>query len=78
MRQRMYIGPTIPGIVKANTIYVGELPDKLDKLIEELPIVNNLVVPIDALTKAKKALSELGSVENVAYKQVMTYRKKER
>lgn len=75
MTQSMYIGPTIPGIVRSNTIYMGELPNRLKELIGELPVINNLIVPIEALPEAKKALAEKGSVENVAYKRILDYRK---
>lgn len=75
MTQSMYIGPTIPGIVRSNTIYMGELPNRLKELIGELPVINSLIVSIEALTEAKKALAEQGSVENVAYERVLNYRK---
>nr|DAG59550.1 MAG TPA: hypothetical protein [Caudoviricetes sp.] len=75
MTQSMYIGPTIPGIVRSNTIYMGELPNRLKELIGELPVINSLIVSIEALPEAKKALAEQGSVENVAYERVLNYRK---
>lgn len=74
----MYIGPTIPGIVKNSTIFIGELPDRLNKLTEELPCIKNLIVPIDKLTKAKQALFEQGSVENVSYNNILNYGKGEK
>lgn len=78
MNQCMYIGPAVPGVVKNSTIFIGELPARLNKLVEELPCVRNLIVPIDKLTRAKQALSEHGSVENVSYGQVLNYKKGER
>ncbi len=78
MKQSMYIGPTIPGIVKNSTIFIGELPDRLNKLTEELPCIKNLIVPIDKLTKAKQALFEQGSVENVSYNNILNYGKGEK
>lgn len=78
MKQSMYIGPTIPGIVKNSTIFIGELPDRLNKLTEELPCIKNLIVPIDKLTKAKQAIFEQGSVENVSYNNILNYGKGEK
>ena len=78
MKQSMYRGPTIPGIVKNSTIFIGELPDRLNKLTEELPYIKNLIVPIDKLTKAKQALFEQGSVENVSYNNILNYGKGEK
>ena len=78
MKQCMYIGPSISGVIKTSTIFIGELPARLNKLIEELPCVRNLIVPIDRLTRAKQALSEQGSVENVSYHQVLDYKEGEK
>lgn len=78
MIQRMYIGPTVAGVVKNAAIFMGELPDKLVKLTEELPCVKNLIVPIDGLTVARQALSEQGSVEKVSYEQILNYKKGEK
>ena len=78
MSQCMYIGPAVPGVVKNSTIFIGELPARLNKLIEELPCVRNLIVPIDRLTRAKQALSEQGSVENVSYHQILDYKEGEK
>ena len=78
MKQSMYIGPTLSGIVKNSTIFIGELPDRLNKLTEELPCIKNLIVPIDKLTKAKQALFEQGSVENVSYNNILNYGKGEK
>lgn len=78
MKQCMYIGPSISGVIKTSTIFIGELPARLNKLIEELPCVRNLIVPIDRLTRAKQALSGQGSVENVSYHQILDYKKGEK
>lgn len=73
LNQCMYIGPSIPGVVKNSTIFIGELPERLTRLSQELPCINNLVVSIDEITKVKEALSEQGSVEDVSYRQIMDY-----
>jgi len=78
MKQCMYIGPSISGVIKTSTIFIVELPARLNKLIEELPCVRNLIVPIDRLTRAKQALSEQGSVENVSYHQILDYKEGEK
>ena len=70
--QRMYIGPSIPGIVKYGTVFIGDLP------AAEIGSINNLVIPIDGITAAKKALSEPGSVENVSFSRIENYLKGEK
>ncbi len=76
--QRMYIGPSIPGIVKYGTVFIGDLPEELTKKAAEVGSINNLVIPIDEITTAKKALSEPGSVENVSFGRVENYLKGEK
>lgn len=78
MSQRMYIGPSIPGIVKYGTVFIGDLPKELTEKAAEVGSINNLVIPIDRITDAKKALSEPGSVENVSYSRVESYLKGEK
>lgn len=76
--QRMYIGPSIPGIVKYGTVFIGGLPGELTKKVAEVGSIDNLVIPIDGITAAKKALSEPGSVENVSFSRVENYLKGEK
>lgn len=78
MNQRMYIGPSIPGIVKHGTVFIGDLPKELTEKAAEMGSINNLVIPIDRITDAKKALSEPGSVENVSFSRVENYLKGEK
>ncbi len=78
MIQRMYIGPSIPGIVKNGTVFIGDLPEELVKKAAEMKSINNLVIPIDRITDATKALSEPGSVENVSFSRVEDYLKGEK
>ncbi len=78
MEQRMYIGPSIPGIVKYGTVFIGDLPEELTKKAAEVGSINSLVIPIDRITAAKKALSEPGSVENVSFGRVENYLKGEK
>lgn len=78
MMQRMYIGPAIPGVVKNSTIFIGDLPERLTEIAKEIPSINNLVIPIDRITEAKRALSDPGSVEDVSYCRIVDYLKGEK
>lgn len=78
MIQRMYIGPAIPGAVKNSAIFIGDLPERLTKIAKEIPSINNLVIPIDRITEAKRALSDPGSVEDVSYCRIVDYLKGEK
>lgn len=75
MIQRMYIGPTVPGVVKRGTVFLDRLPEELVDVTKKMPGIKNLVVPIEEITKATQALKEPGSVEYVSYNKVLSYRK---
>ena len=78
MRQKMYIGPSIPGVVKNSTVFIGDLPKRLTEVSQQVPSIQNLVVPIERITEAKKALSQKGSVEDVSYERIVNYLKGEK
>lgn len=78
MMQQMYIGPAIPGVVKNSAIFIGDLPERLTEIAKEIPSINNLVIPIDRITDAKRALSDPGSVEDVSYSRIADYLKGEK
>ncbi len=73
MKQLMYMGPSIPGIVKSTTVFIGGLPKDLTMVAEKVPAVNKLLVPVDRITETTKSLSERGSVENVSYNSILKY-----
>lgn len=78
MKQQMYIGPSIPGIVKRGTVFLGELPRELTDAVTEMACIGNLVVPIDGITAAQKELSQQGSVKDVSYRQAEQYKRGEK
>ncbi len=61
MIQRMYIGPSVPGVVKRGTVFLDRLPEELVDVTKKMPGIKNLVVPIEEITKATQALKEPGS-----------------
>ncbi|MCM1307578.1 MAG: hypothetical protein NC223_03165 [Butyrivibrio sp.] len=77
MTQCMYMGPSIPGVVKRNTVFIGRLPKELTAAAEKLSDINNLVIPVEKITEATKSLSEQGSVESVSYNNILKHLKGE-
>ncbi len=73
MTQRMYIGPTIPGVMKQGAVLLGDLPKGLVEAEGKVPCIKNLVVPIEGATAAVQALKEQGSVEQVSFGRVLDY-----
>ena len=53
----MYIGPSIPNVVQASTVFKdGILPETLKKCVEEKPYMKKLLVPLAELPAAMKEL----------------------
>ncbi len=70
----IYIGPTIKNVVTANTIFNNGLPKLLKEEIKKQPLLNNLIIPVENLAKAKVELGIWGSGFDILYKKVNTYK----
>ena len=56
--QMIYVGPTIPHVVKQNTSYLNGLPDPLLQKMEQQPAIKGLVIPLDEYPEALRQLRE--------------------
>lgn len=70
MTQRMYLGPTVPGLIKENVIYKDKLPEAVEKRAKADKSFARLLIPMDKVVEARKQLAAEGSVLSVAYKDV--------
>ncbi|WP_251491326.1 hypothetical protein [Otoolea muris] len=66
-----YIGPSFYGIVEKNTVFCSGLPPRLKKLSEELPFIQELLVPVSGLARARKELQTLGSEKQILYQRAV-------
>lgn len=71
MTQKVYIGPTIPGVVNNGTIFRDKLPEHVEKKAAENKDIARLIIPVGEVLETKKRLNIEGSVENVAYKNIV-------
>ena len=62
MKQVMYFGPTIPGLIKQNTVFRDGNPERIAKRAEEDKNFSRLLVPVEKAFDARKQLSIDGSV----------------
>ena len=67
----IYIGPSIRGVVRYGSAFSGGLPDKLEKLADQKPILKKLIVPVSEMGKAVKSSREEGSVIAIAYDRIL-------
>ncbi len=60
----MYVGPTITGVVIQNTIFSNGIPDTLQAVINDMPSIGNLLVPI---SKLPDALTQINSKQGAMH-----------
>lgn len=70
MKQKMYLGPTVPGLIKENVIYKDVLPKAVEERAQEDKSFARLLVPMGKVMEAKKQLETEGSVLAVSYENV--------
>lgn len=67
---RMYIGPTLPGVVEKNRIFKDQLPEKVENLVKESKNFARLLIPIEDVIKARQDLQDKNSVIAVSYQKI--------
>ncbi|MCI9506158.1 MAG: hypothetical protein HFF62_06145 [Oscillospiraceae bacterium] len=66
----IHIGPTIPGLIQANTIYRGSREHALTdakEAIEKYPLIKTLIVPGDYLPVARLKIKTTGNALHANY-----------
>ncbi len=53
-----YCGPTLPGVARQYTVYRNGLPAPLAEAAERNPALRGLIVPLDRLPEARRAVSQ--------------------
>lgn len=69
----IYCGPNIGFKVITDTVYIGGIPESLDKEIKECKEIKNLFVPIESYVETKKKIQEEGTIESLSYKAVQEF-----
>jgi len=46
---KIYVGPTVPNIIKKNNVYNGELPLVEREFLKEHPFFNSLLIKVESL-----------------------------
>ncbi len=71
MTQKIYIGPSIPGVIEQNRILREILPEKVQERAREDKAFERLLVSPDELIAARSQLDEKGSVLAVSFLKVL-------
>lgn len=70
MKQIMYIGPDIRGVVSRNQIF-AYYPEKLiERAVAVEPLAKYLFISMDDIVKKKQELNRRGSLLNKAYQNI--------
>lgn len=69
----VYLGPEIPGVVAAGTVFTNGLTKKLEEKTKEFPAINMLLVPVKDVVKVKKELTKGASAVKICYQKVAEY-----
>ena len=72
----IYIGPTISGVITRNTILNNGPTKSLKELIGKVPVLKEMLVPVENLSEAMNSITVEGSAMNNCYKQVVKQLKK--
>ncbi len=67
---KIYVGPTLQGIVKRNTVFSNGLPVKLQNVADKTPILKGLIIPVDELPDAQKQIRQKQGAIYTYYKLV--------
>lgn len=70
MKQKIYLGPTVPGLIKQNVIFKDKLPKNIEERAKEDKSFARLLIPMDEAVNAKKELKVTGSALAVSYDEV--------
>lgn len=62
-KQIIYIGDSIGSLLKQDTVFIGGIPNNLNELLKEKPLIKNLFVDLNELVDKKKKLKVKGTLE---------------
>ena len=66
----VYCGPTVRGVARQYTTYMGGIPEPLKEFVKEHPAVRGLIVPTEKFAAVRKRLETRGTAEAIIYKRV--------
>ncbi len=66
----VYCGPSVRGVARQYTTYMGGIPEPLKEFIREHPTVRGLIVSTAQFASVRKRLETPGTAEAIVYKKV--------
>ena len=67
----VYCGPTLRGIAKQYTPFTGgSIPTELQRRCEDMPLLRELIVPVEKYAEFRARLNQTGSKESMVFDRV--------
>lgn len=70
MKQTMYMGPNLKGIVRHNQIFTYDPVNVIEQACDINPLAKHLFVQMDDIVCSKKELGRMGSFLNLIYQKI--------
>ncbi len=72
----IYCGPNLPRAkIIINSVYRNGLPPNIAALVEKIPEIGKLLVPVSALNETRKRIATQGTEENRLYQAILAKRR---
>lgn len=75
MKQTMYLGPSLKGLVRSNQIFTYWPEDIIRQACEINPLAKHLFVSMDNIVHSKNELRRPGSFLNLTYQKIKESRR---
>ncbi len=69
----IYLGPAIPGTVSTGIVFKNGLTSQMEKAVKEEPALKMLLIELDRVCSAKRALKDSGSPLSICYQKAEEY-----
>lgn len=66
----VYFGPTLPGVAKEGTVYIGRITPQLEEACERIPALKDFIVPLPEYNNHVKKLKDPASALFTLYKDI--------
>jgi hypothetical protein len=71
----IYCGPSVPkGKITSGSLYRGGLPNNIGAMIEKIPEIGKLTVPVSRLAETHRKIAVAGTEENRLYQAILQSR----
>ena len=66
----VYCGPSVRGVARQYTTYVGGVPEPLKAFVREHPAAKGLMVSVSRFPKVRENLNRAGTAEAILFKKI--------